>query len=103
MQRLIRFLAKDGHVYYDDAITPTVGDIGKVTKAHVIQGDILGQHRVTDQAADVKMLPAPLAGKDVATVRCLGLNYEQHAKESNLPTRLSCPLLQANHIYYWSA
>ncbi|KAB8230663.1 uncharacterized protein BDW43DRAFT_155481 [Aspergillus alliaceus] len=102
--RLIRFLAKDGHVYYGDAIMPTgVGDFGKVTKAYVIQGDILGQHRVTDQVADVKMLPAPLARKDVATVRCLELNYEQHAKESNLPTRLSCPLLQANHIYYWSA
>ncbi|KAE8389973.1 hypothetical protein BDV23DRAFT_172666 [Aspergillus alliaceus] len=66
--RLIRFLAKDGHVYYGDAIMPTgVGDFGKVTKAYVIQGDILGQHRVTDQVADVKMLPAPLARKDVAT------------------------------------
>lgn len=28
---------------------------------------------------------APLARKDIGTVRCLGLNYEQHAKESNLP------------------
>jgi 2-keto-4-pentenoate hydratase/2-oxohepta-3-ene-1,7-dioic acid hydratase in catechol pathway len=31
------------------------------------------------------MLLAPLARKDIRTVRCLGLNYEQHAKESNLP------------------
>lgn len=85
-QRLIRFLAKDGHVYYGDALLPSgVSDIATATKARVIQGDIFGQHRVTDQVADIRMLLAPLARKDIGTVRCLGLNYEQHAKESNLP------------------
>ncbi|KAF7597414.1 hypothetical protein BBP40_003661 [Aspergillus hancockii] len=84
--RLIRFLAKDGHIYYGDAIMPAgISDIAKVTRARIIQGDIFGQHRVTDQIAEVEMLLAPLARKDVRTVRCLGLNYEQHAKESNLP------------------
>ena len=34
---------------------------------------------------DVRLLLAPLASEDVKTVRCLGLNYEQHAKESNMP------------------
>jgi 2-keto-4-pentenoate hydratase/2-oxohepta-3-ene-1,7-dioic acid hydratase in catechol pathway len=33
---------------------------------------------------DVKMLLAPLARSDIRTVRCLGLNYAQHAKESNM-------------------
>lgn len=33
----------------------------------------------------MKLLLAPLARKNIGTVRCLGLNYEQHAKESNLP------------------
>lgn len=85
-QRLIRFLAKDGHVYYGDAVLPTgITDIAKATQARVIQGDIFGAHSVTDQLADVRMLLAPLARKDIRTVRCLGLNYEQHAKESNLP------------------
>ncbi|KAL4745130.1 hypothetical protein BDW72DRAFT_65541 [Aspergillus terricola var. indicus] len=84
--RLIRFLAKDGHVYYGDAALPTgVTDIAKATKARVIKGDIFGQYRVTDQVAEVKLLLSPLARKDIKTVRCLGLNYEQHAKESNLP------------------
>ena len=32
---------------------------------------------------DVRLLLAPIA--DAKTVRCLGLNYEQHAKESNMP------------------
>jgi len=51
----------------------------------VIQGDIFGQHRVTEKIADVRMLLAPLAHKDIGTVRCLGLNYAQHAKEANAP------------------
>ncbi|GKZ94600.1 hypothetical protein AnigIFM63604_011699 [Aspergillus niger] len=85
-QRLVRFLAKDGQTYYGDALLSAgVSDIAQATKARVIQGDIFGQHHVTDQIADIKMLLAPLARKDIGTVRCLGLNYEQHAKESNLP------------------
>ncbi|CAG8381515.1 unnamed protein product [Penicillium salamii] len=83
---LVRFLARDGQIYYGDAILPAgKSDIATATKARVIQGDIFGQHRVTDQIAEVKLLLAPLARKDIGTVRCLGLNYEQHAKESNLP------------------
>ncbi|KAJ5123424.1 hypothetical protein N7448_009521 [Penicillium atrosanguineum] len=83
---LVRFLAKDGHIYYGDAILPSgVSDISQTTQARVIQGDIFGEHRVTEKVADVRMLLAPLARKDIGTVRCLGLNYEQHAKESNLP------------------
>ncbi|KAJ5889211.1 hypothetical protein N7504_010021 [Penicillium tannophilum] len=83
---LVRFLAKDGQIYYGDALLPAgVTDISKATQAKVIKGDIFGQHRVTEQVADVRMLLAPLAREDIRTVRCLGLNYEQHAKESNLP------------------
>lgn len=62
-----------------------MSDISKATKARVIEGDIFGQYRVTDQIADVRMLLAPLARKDIGTVRGLGLNYEQHAKEANMP------------------
>lgn len=60
-------------------------NIAEATQARVIQGDILGEYRVTDQVADVRLLLSPLARKDISTVRCLGLNYEQHAKEANLP------------------
>jgi hypothetical protein len=41
---------------------------------------------VTDQVADIRLLLTPLAWEDVKTVRCLGLNYEQHAKEVYLTT-----------------
>ncbi|CAF9924580.1 MAG: hypothetical protein HETSPECPRED_005604 [Heterodermia speciosa] len=84
--RLVRFLARDGRTYYGDAILPSgVSDIAKTSQARIIKGDIFGKHDVTDQVADVRLLLAPLAREDVKTVRCLGLNYEQHAKESKLP------------------
>ncbi|KAH8815380.1 fumarylacetoacetate hydrolase family protein [Xylogone sp. PMI_703] len=84
--RLVRFLAKDGRTYYGDAILPQgVTDIAKAKKAKIIRGEIFGKHEVTDEVADIRLLLAPLAFEDVRTVRCLGLNYEQHAKESNMP------------------
>lgn len=84
--RLVRFLARDGKVYYGDAILPRgVTDIAKTKQARILTGDIFGKHEVTDQVADVRLLLAPLALEDVKTVRCLGLNYEQHAHESKMP------------------
>jgi hypothetical protein len=78
----VRFLAKDGRTYYGDAILPRgVTDIAKAKQAKIIHGQILGKHDVTDLVADIRLLLAPLALEDVKTVRCLGLNYEQHAKE----------------------
>lgn len=86
IQRLVRFLAKDGRTYYGDAILPHgVTDIAKAKQAKIIQGQIFGKHDVTDQVADIRLLLAPLALEDIKTVRCLGLNYEQHAKEVYFP------------------
>ncbi|KAG9981191.1 hypothetical protein KCU78_g21545, partial [Aureobasidium melanogenum] len=82
--RLIRFLAKDGKTYYGDALVPSGGgasDLTRVAQAKVIQGTPWGQHQVTDRVVDVQKLLAPLAREDIRTVRCLGLNYEQHAIE----------------------
>ncbi|KAL8954056.1 MAG: hypothetical protein Q9222_000113 [Ikaeria aurantiellina] len=91
--RLVRFLARDGRTYYGDAIlSPEVTDIAKAKQAHVIKGDIFGKHEVTGQVADVRLLLAPLAVEDVKTVRCLGLNYTQHAKEVKMP-RPTYPVL----------
>lgn len=85
-KRLVRFLAKDGRTYYGDAILPAgETDIGKTKQARIIDGDIFGKHDVTDKVADVRLLLAPLAPEDVRTVRCLGMNYEKHAIETNLP------------------
>jgi hypothetical protein len=85
LQRLVRFLAKDGRTYYGDAILPHgVKDIAKARQANIIRGEIFGKYEVTENVMDIKMLLAPLALEDIKTVRCLGLNYEQHAKEVRL-------------------
>ena len=56
-------------------------DVGKAKQAKIIRGEIFGKYDVTDQIEDIRLLLAPLALDEVKTVRCLGLNYEQHAKE----------------------
>lgn len=84
-KRLIRFLAKDGSTYYGDAIlSQGIADISRSKRAHIITGDIFGKHYVTDQVVDIRLLLPPLAPLDVGTVRCIGLNYENHAKEANM-------------------
>jgi 2-keto-4-pentenoate hydratase/2-oxohepta-3-ene-1,7-dioic acid hydratase in catechol pathway len=40
---------------------------------------------VTDEVLGIRMLLPPLAPEHTRTVRCLGLNYALHAKESGLP------------------
>ncbi|KAF8475863.1 hypothetical protein BDZ91DRAFT_710472 [Kalaharituber pfeilii] len=86
--RLIRFIATDGKVYYGNAILPTgISDAAKTTKANLIEGDIFSAAaRVNEnKVLDVKKLLAPIDPREVKTVRCLGLNYAAHAKESNMP------------------
>ncbi len=60
-------------------------DIAKAKNARIIQGDIFSSPTVTDRVADIRLLLSPLARSEIKTVRCLGLNYERHAKESGMP------------------
>jgi 2-keto-4-pentenoate hydratase/2-oxohepta-3-ene-1,7-dioic acid hydratase in catechol pathway len=60
-------------------------DIAQAKRAKIITGDVFGKHEVTDQIAEIRLLLSPLAQSDVGTLRCLGLNYALHAKETNLP------------------
>ncbi|ODQ51824.1 hypothetical protein SAICODRAFT_144859 [Saitoella complicata NRRL Y-17804] len=85
--RLIRFVAKDGkRVLYGDAILPCRGaGAENAQKAKVIKGDPLGEYEITDEEVEVGRLLAPLETEKVGTVRCLGLNYAAHAKESGMP------------------
>ena len=73
-------------------------DIGKAKQARIVTGDIFGKHEVTDQVADIRVFLAPLASEDVKTVRCLGLNYEKHAKESNNPIPKYPVLFVSRHV-----
>ena len=84
-QRLIRFLATDGQIYNGEALLACgTSDLSKATRAKVITGDIFGTHQVTDRVVNVEHLLAPLPTEKVRTVRCLGLNYAKHAKESGM-------------------
>ncbi|KAF8422865.1 Fumarylacetoacetase-like protein [Tirmania nivea] len=86
--RLIRFIAADNKMYYGDAILPHgITNAAYATKAKLIEGDIFSSSaRVSEQKVlDVKKLLAPIDSRDVRTVRCLGLNYAAHARESSMP------------------
>jgi 2-keto-4-pentenoate hydratase/2-oxohepta-3-ene-1,7-dioic acid hydratase in catechol pathway len=48
--------------------------------AAVIEGNLFGDHRVTDRKLKIEKLLAPLIPQDIL---CIGLNYREHAKESN--------------------
>jgi len=48
--------------------------------ARRIDGDIFADHRLTDECADVKKLLAPIVP---TAFLCIGLNYRQHAAETN--------------------
>jgi 2-keto-4-pentenoate hydratase/2-oxohepta-3-ene-1,7-dioic acid hydratase in catechol pathway len=45
-----------------------------------IEGDLFGSYRVTDQKLPIDKLLSPIVPVDIL---CIGLNYREHAKESN--------------------
>src|SRR5690554_267016 len=47
--------------------------------AYRIEGDLFGDHRVTDDRLVVDRLLAPLVPTDIL---CIGLNYKEHAEET---------------------
>lgn len=84
-QRLVRFVSDDGQTYYGDAILDDgEADIARARHARVIEGDIFGDHEVTDTCLVICQLLMPLEPADVGTVRCIGLNYGGHAEETQM-------------------
>lgn len=82
IQRLIRFRTPKNVLSYGNAILPKgTSDARKATHAYLIEGDVFGAHKVTDKKVEIAKLEAPLAFSDIRTVRALGLNYIEHAKE----------------------
>ncbi|KLJ11869.1 hypothetical protein EMPG_12962 [Blastomyces silverae] len=84
--RLIRFISKDGRIYYGDPLLPAhTTDISHATTARLISGDIFRSPTLTSTTKPISRLLSPLAQADISTIRCLGLNYAQHAAEANMP------------------
>lgn len=85
--RLVRVEA-EGHTnpIYADAILPEgVTDIGKARQARVVGSTIWSGGQVTDSVVNIKKFLQPIEPGAVGTVRCLGLNYREHAIESKMP------------------
>lgn len=70
--RIIRFYSGRS-IFFGEAID------NSCKTARRIEGDILGQFRVTDQVLAVEKLLAPIVPTDIL---CIGLNYRRHAFES---------------------
>ncbi|KAF2640784.1 hypothetical protein P280DRAFT_490180 [Massarina eburnea CBS 473.64] len=82
--RLIRFEADDGKTYYGDLgkeAVPSREIQGKTVG--VLEGDVESGFKKTGGEAKVEKLLCPLPKTNI--VMCVGLNYKQHAEESNLP------------------
>ncbi|KAK4143703.1 uncharacterized protein C8A04DRAFT_28696 [Dichotomopilus funicola] len=95
-QRLIRFVSTDDRILHGEPILPSEGfDLGTTTedtklKARVITGadlyDTTGATKVTEEIVTVKKLLGPLTPADVPILRCIGLNYLTHIRETGRPT-----------------
>lgn len=69
--RIVRFLDPSGTVH--------LGDSRDGRSARLIEGDIFGQPRLTDETVPVAKLLAPVVPP---AILCIGLNYRHHAEES---------------------
>ncbi|OGM47700.1 fumarylacetoacetate hydrolase [Aspergillus bombycis] len=94
---LIRFIAvEDSLVHLGQLVDPS-RDVGHDTidgldiTAFVIEGSIFNG-RVTREVMHVKQLLSPISREDCNYIRCLGLNYVDHAKEANM-TLPKAPIL----------
>jgi 2-keto-4-pentenoate hydratase/2-oxohepta-3-ene-1,7-dioic acid hydratase in catechol pathway len=70
--RIARFVSDGGAVRLGQPIDDRT--------AMVIEGDLLGEYRVTDRRVPIGKLLAPIVPTDIL---CIGLNYREHAAESN--------------------
>ncbi|PVI08634.1 hypothetical protein DM02DRAFT_549062 [Periconia macrospinosa] len=80
--RLIRFEADDGKVYYGDLgdEVPTREIEGR--KVQVLDGDVKSGFKKSGGEVKVSKLLCPLPTTNI--IMCVGLNYNQHAEECNL-------------------
>ncbi|WWC90324.1 uncharacterized protein L201_005257 [Kwoniella dendrophila CBS 6074] len=97
--RLVRFIPKSSASSTTATVTPLIGepvdpklDVGlasydsKHVEVEVYSGpSILNPGEKTGKKELVDRLLSPLAQSEVGTIRCIGLNYVNHAREVNMP------------------
>ncbi|KAE8329711.1 hypothetical protein BDV39DRAFT_213539 [Aspergillus sergii] len=86
---LIRFIAIEDHQIHLGQLVDASRDIGLDSvngmdiSAYLIDGGIF-DGKVTDQIYHVKQLLSPVSKEHCNYIRCLGLNYADHARECHL-------------------
>jgi len=75
LRRIIRFVDTNGKTVFGQPIATDV------TSAHIIEGCIYGEPKLTDKVAKIGKLLAPI---EPTQLLCIGLNYKPHAKESKM-------------------
>ncbi|GAP82629.2 putative fumarylacetoacetate hydrolase [Rosellinia necatrix] len=84
---LIRFIAKEDHQLHLGQLVDTSRDVGKDSvdgveiKAYLIRGTIFDGKIVTGAVYTVERLLSPISPAECSYIRCLGLNYKDHAQE----------------------
>ncbi|KAB8214665.1 hypothetical protein BDV33DRAFT_195919 [Aspergillus novoparasiticus] len=88
---LVRFISEeDGQTHLGEVDPSKYPDVGiailngervavKLVKESIFDG------RVTDTTVHIARLLAPIGIEEVPIIRCMGLNYRDHAKEANMP------------------
>jgi hypothetical protein len=94
-KRLIRFRDDNDFEHYGE---PRIDDsedllakLNNDLEAEVLEGDNLFEVKSTGRIVPVKEIVNLLQGKDVPTVRCIGLNYKTHSRHK-------CHILNANKL-----
>ncbi|ERT01684.1 fumarylacetoacetate hydrolase [Sporothrix schenckii 1099-18] len=89
---LVRFLAQeDGQEHLgqiDNKKVPDLGlalDNGETVTAQVVEGDVFDGQVNADRVLTIGTLLSPLRTDQVPIIRCMGLNYRDHAREANMP------------------
>jgi len=91
--RLIRFKAVEtGKIHLGQPVDPKL-DVGiaNLKQTPIVAYEIKGtspldpKAQVTNRKLTVSKLLAPLAREDIPIVRCIGLNYKDHAAEAKMP------------------
>ncbi|CAG8947105.1 unnamed protein product [Penicillium salamii] len=87
---LVRFIAVEDSQVHLGQLVDTTRDVGRDSvdgvkiAVKVIEGTIF-DGRVTHDILHVKQLLAPVTQDQCSYIRCLGLNYIDHAQEAHLP------------------
>ncbi|OQO07452.1 hypothetical protein B0A48_07149 [Cryoendolithus antarcticus] len=87
--RLVRYISAndDKERYGEPIVEGTNLDIAAAArdgrlKVNILEGDSPLTVQATDQTDQVKTLLGPLREEDVPIIRCIGLNYKSHIKET---------------------